>query len=94
MTAPATFALSTTHLIDEIITRWEAPTPEHEVFRDWAARLMIELEAMPLRAAAVLEKELRELHGALASRLVEHGFVDEALLSRRVFVAHLLATRG
>ncbi len=68
-----------------IVTRWDASEAAHETFRQWArARASAASDVVTLKA------EFRQLHEALAHTLVQHGHVDEALVSRRAFVAHLI----
>ncbi len=71
--------------INRIIARWEAPEPAHQAFRQWARE-----RSASCADVAMLKREFRQLHEALAQKLVQHGHVDEALVSRRAFVAELI----
>lgn len=81
------------HTINLILSKWEAPADAHERFRRWASDLARDLSphANDFSDRVVqLKNEYRHLHEELARTLVQFGHVDEGLVSRRSFVAHLL----
>ncbi len=83
--------VETRDVVEQILARWEAPDDAHERFRTWARELS---QAHALRsveeAVGSLRAELRRVHEELAYTLLQFGHIDEALVSRRWFVAHLL----
>ena len=81
------------HSIEYIVSRWDAPSAAHAQFRAWACEVAHQLSPEAADFAervSELRAEFRQVHQALAHTLVACGHVDEALVSRRSFVARLL----
>jgi len=79
--------------IEHILARWDASTEAHAQFRQWAGKVGQQLSPEATDFAdrvSGLRAEFRQVHQALAHTLVTCGHVDEALVSRRTFVARLL----
>ena len=81
-------------VIEQIVAKWDGPSEAHQQFRRWARQLVEVVEGAPDVANLHLETELQRLHRALAGTLVDSGYVDEGLVSRRMFVVHLMFIRA
>ncbi len=82
--------------VDRIVSHWAASPEAHDAFRRWAHTLLSELSSTATDAPPLpdrmerLRTDFRHVHAELAKTLVEAGQVDEHLVSRRSFLAHLL----